>query len=439
MITWGEFVNLVEEKIAGVGEFFSSHSPDDLGEDQKLTLSEPPMVPQEIPAVQQYDSAPKKLENFALTRLPVDQVYSSAEKIYPNKDGLMADIYGVPVKNPDGTYTDYEGHTIMSSDVDGSPILPRDVPQYYEWYKRNDFANETGGNIFSSNVRAEYLIAPNSAVLNDLPDLTNQEIKNNITLEYVDDFEMWVKAKHGVPLEEEYERMNAWNRVNTQKVYDFIGDTVKDMKSRSVSQEKETREVLAKSILNFQRVSPKDPLYESKLQEVMNTLNGVQDSIDPGGMKFVGGLNRVIKASKAGNIIEKVEIVDRRGSPLGEIDGIDLKNSLFIEDKSAKGLDIINPRTGMPQQTPEQWADKQIFSKTETRINQLENNAVATRATKDGSLEIPFLSDIKNIRKFQFKIDADTPQLRQAVNDSIEQLRTKYPDYTFEVKFGGGN
>ena len=64
---------------------------------------------------------------------------------------------------------------------------------------------------------------------------------------------------------------------------------------------------------------------------------------------------------------------------------------------------------------------------------------MATRATKDGSLEIPSLSDIKNIRKFQFKIDADTPQLRQAVNDSIEQLRTKYPDYTFEVKFGGGN
>ena len=28
----------------------------------------------------------------------------------------------------------------------------------------------------------------------------------------------------------------------------------------------------------------------------------------------------------------------------------------------------------MPQQTPEQWADKQIFSKTEIRINQLENN-----------------------------------------------------------------
>ena len=333
LITWGEFVNLVEEKIAGVGEFFSSHSPADLGEDQKLTLSEPPMVPEANPSVQQYESVPTNFDNFALTRLPVDQVYSSAEKIYPNKDGLMADIYGVPIKNPDGTYTDADGHTIMSSDVDGSPILPRDVPQYYEWYKRNDVANEIGENNCSSNIRAEYLIAPNSAVLNDLPDLTNQEIENNITLEYVDEFEMWVKAKHGIPLEEEYERINARDRVNTQKVYDLIGDTVKDMKSRSVNQEKETREALAKNILDFQRVSPKDPLYESKLQEVMNTLNGVHDSIDPGGMKFVGGLNRVIKASKAGNIIEKVEIVDRRGSPLGEI------------DKSKNGYATTNPRT----------------------------------------------------------------------------------------------
>lgn len=156
----------------------------------------------------------------------------------------------------------------------------------------------------------------------------------------------------------------------------------------------------------------------------------------------MGALSAELKAtqglSKAGNVIEKVEIVDRRGSPLGEIDKIDLKNGLFIEDKSAKGLNIINPRTGMPQQTTHEWANKQIFTKTQDRIKALENNAVATRATKDGTTDIPGFAEIKDFKKFEFRIDADTPELRQAVNNSIDQLRIEYPEYTFEVIFGGG-
>ena len=34
-------------------------------------------------------------------------------------------------------------------------------------------------------------------------------------------------------------------------------------------------------------------------------------------------------------------------------------------------------------------------------------------------------------------MDADTAELRQAVETVLEQLRTKYPGYTFDATYGG--
>ncbi|MEK3874775.1 hypothetical protein NYE76_33490, partial [Paenibacillus sp. FSL M7-0831] len=138
---------------------------------------------------------------------------------------------------------------------------------------------------------------------------------------------------------------------------------------------------------------------------------------------------------KAGPIKE-VEIVDHTGKPIGEIDEIDLKNGIFYEDKAAKGLNVINPKTGLPAQTPQQFTDKQILDKTRKRINNIVK-ATATRATKNGTSNIPSLDQIKGIRKFIFRLDGDTPELRQAVENSLEQLRKEFPDYTFDALFGG--
>ncbi|WP_274650918.1 PrsW family glutamic-type intramembrane protease [Paenibacillus humicola] len=139
----------------------------------------------------------------------------------------------------------------------------------------------------------------------------------------------------------------------------------------------------------------------------------------------------------AGEPVHEVEIVDQRGNPVGEFDEIDLKNGVFYEDKTAKGLDIINPRTGLPAQTPQQFADKQILAKTRNRILNLQTKAAATRATPHGSSEIPSIDDIKSIRKFVFRLDGDTPELRSAVENSLNRLRSEFPDYTFNVLFGG--
>ncbi|SEO97017.1 hypothetical protein SAMN04488134_1272, partial [Amphibacillus marinus] len=147
-------------------------------------------------------------------------------------------------------------------------------------------------------------------------------------------------------------------------------------------------------------------------------------------------LNGDKQASGAGKISKEVEIINKNGSPLGEFDEIDLNKGIFYEDKTAKGLDVVNPRTGLPTQTPQQFADKQIYQKTVNRIKNLDI-ADATRPTVNGSQFIPSLEEIKGVKKFLFRLDGNSAELQSAVNQSITKLQSEFPGYTFEVIFGG--
>lgn len=133
----------------------------------------------------------------------------------------------------------------------------------------------------------------------------------------------------------------------------------------------------------------------------------------------------------------EVEIVDSKNSPIGEFDQVDMEKKIFYEDKSAEGLDRVNPKTGLPAQTPQEFADKQILGKTRTRIHNLMNNAATTRPKATGTPEVPTLDEIRSIRDFVFRLDGDTPVLRTAVENSMNQLRQEFPDYTFKAIFGG--
>jgi len=139
---------------------------------------------------------------------------------------------------------------------------------------------------------------------------------------------------------------------------------------------------------------------------------------------------RAPKALVAG---KGVEIVDAGGTPIGEFD--EVAPDRFVEDKSAKGLNTPHPRTGQPVQSPEQWAEKQIFDKTVVRIENLKK-AVATRPTKGGSPTVPALTEIKGIRQLEFRIEAGTPEVQAAVAKQIAELTKKYPDWTFSAIFG---
>ncbi|GAB1543816.1 hypothetical protein NUACC21_64920 [Scytonema sp. NUACC21] len=128
-----------------------------------------------------------------------------------------------------------------------------------------------------------------------------------------------------------------------------------------------------------------------------------------------------------------VEIIDAKGSPIGEFDRV--SNGVFVEEKSARGLGTLNPRTGRPAQTAQEWVQKQLFDKTDTRIQNLAK-ASATRSTAAGTPDVPSLREIQSIRQLQFQIDtAPTPELEAAVNQALARLGAKYPEWSFSVIF----
>ncbi|MGM1022196.1 MAG: contractile injection system protein, VgrG/Pvc8 family [Bacillota bacterium] len=161
------------------------------------------------------------------------------------------------------------------------------------------------------------------------------------------------------------------------------------------------------------------------------------DGASPGGSHNDHSSKRTGKDNPRIPHSKEVEIADKAGNPLGEFDEIDLVNKVFHEDKSAEGLSVINPKTGKPFQTAEKWANKQLYAKTKERILNLQK-VDHTRPTKNGSSEIPTLDEIKDVRSFNFRMNADTPELRAAVQKTIEKLKEEFPDYNFTAEFGKG-
>jgi hypothetical protein len=133
--------------------------------------------------------------------------------------------------------------------------------------------------------------------------------------------------------------------------------------------------------------------------------------------------------------VRGVELYDAKKSPIGEFDAVEMANKRFVENKSASGLDRVNPRTGKPAQTELDWARKQVSTKTGKRIEALAK-AAGTRPTASGSAKVPSLAEIQGIRHIHFKIDGSTPALRAAVHAELANLRAQHPDWTFTAEFG---
>ncbi|NJD51971.1 MAG: SH3 domain-containing protein [Candidatus Methanoperedens sp.] len=130
-------------------------------------------------------------------------------------------------------------------------------------------------------------------------------------------------------------------------------------------------------------------------------------------------------------IVRNVTLVDGNKSPLGEFDGIDMNKGEFLENKSAAGLDKPNPRTGLPQQSPKDWALKQIYKKTKVRIS-----ALASAAGTTGTGKVPTIAQIRGFRQLRFLIDMDSPAIRAAVYAEIAKLKTENPGWSFSADFG---
>lgn len=64
-------------------------------------------------------------------------------------------------------------------------------------------------------------------------------------------------------------------------------------------------------------------------------------------------------------------------------------------------------------------------------------NATTIRSTTNSSKNLPTISDVQSIKNCVFRISADNPALRTAVQNQINQIKIKYPSYKFSARFGG--
>src|SRR5262249_11418958 len=98
-----------------------------------------------------------------------------------------------------------------------------------------------------------------------------------------------------------------------------------------------------------------------------------------------------------------VELIDSRANPIGEFDKVE--NGLFVEYKKGTGLDVIPPGRTTPEQTPAQWAERDIFDRTSRRIESLQT-AVGTRPRKDGTPTVPTIDEIRGVTSLEFRIES---------------------------------
>ncbi len=166
---------------------------------------------------------------------------------------------------------------------------------------------------------------------------------------------------------------------------------------------------------------------------IEDTLSLIQDEVinNPDAMNTLKKIDEKFFGGTLGKFKE-VEVVGPNNK-LTELDEIDTNSKTIFEDKNASGLYMSNPNV---PQTELQWAQKQIYNKTVNRIDTIQS-ATSTRSTTNGSQNVPSVSDIQSINNYVFRINADTPALRTAVQNQIDQLKIKYPSYNFSAQFGG--
>lgn len=185
-----------------------------------------------------------------------------------------------------------------------------------------------------------------------------------------------------------------------------------------------------------------------KGDDVINSLSKSDDLV----------INRLNEISRNGNEKQWVALIDNEcyeplkvknvdiyavnekspaklGQNIGELDEVDFVNKIIYEDKTANGLYIDNPTV---PQTEAEWADDKILIKTKQKIDAISQPDFNIRINKNGEVsQYSFMVDeLKDIKDIRYRINADTPELRKAVEDSINTLKEEYPDYSFSAIFG---
>jgi hypothetical protein len=307
--------------------------------------------------------------------------------------------------------------------------------------KKGDHGTPQGGGIIPliSVPRAVAAAATVGLILNDVLNLTDKLIEKSLKLGKIGakataKLREAVKAEFDAFVDRELKSFEKQLQQDAQ----FTAKTAKEQ-AEFITQAKQEISTLAhdKIVAELDRRIATAEGYAKKAKENPGAYS--QDVIDDQ-LAEADAIRRVKdalpekqSAALAGKEFKNVEILDKSGKPLGEFDRI--RGDVLIEEKSAKGLNTIPPGKSAPMQTPEQWAERQIYKKTKTRIQNL-NVATGTRDATQKNVMVPTLDEIKQLRKLEFHIDAGGDALRLAVADEIAKLRKEFPDWTFDAKFG---
>ena len=105
-----------------------------------------------------------------------------------------------------------------------------------------------------------------------------------------------------------------------------------------------------------------------------------------------------------------VEILNGAGNAVGEFSQVDLETGRVFQDVT--GLHFNGA-------TPDDWATRQIYGATVSRLQNLDQAAV-TRATALGSPHVPTIDELRPLRQMVFRVEGDDAALVRAVETQVD-------------------
>jgi hypothetical protein len=144
------------------------------------------------------------------------------------------------------------------------------------------------------------------------------------------------------------------------------------------------------------------------------------------------------------HFFREVELVNAKGSPLAELDDVDVFRRVIYEDKEALGFGrALKPnlsdaaRERALTREIEKFVDNKVIAKAEAKIDAL-STAAYTRPNPsgNGTAFVPSLQEISEIRNMTFRFEGDSPVLQRVMQARLQTLQVRYPEYNFSSQYG---
>ena len=182
---------------------------------------------------------------------------------------------------------------------------------------------------------------------------------------------------------------------------------------------------------------------EKENQETKSNLNQnkLDDVIDEHDLKKMNDVDREALFSRdAKRDIHRGQRIRTKDKSLDiELDRVDIKNKVIVEDKRAQGFEK-NPK-GVDVAI-EEWVESNIYENVEKKVKYVDDighHMYYNKKDVASSPYMPDISDVKEIKTIKYKIkstkDAYNGKLDTAIMETIEKLKQEYPDWEIGIEY----